>query len=155
MPVRYSTRHLALLFLLSAQTFALNVLWHNGVYALGIVCFGPGFWGGGDEAVFFILALFFVPTGFAVGAVGRAWQWAVVEPIDGMSTRGIHLPNTWPYFIPFSNYRWLWKFSRGIEVITDRRIRAAGVFAAVFFLGIIGFVIVRTIVQRRSNWVAV
>jgi hypothetical protein len=60
-----------------------------------------------------------------------------------MKVKGIQLPATWGYFAPFASYGWLWKFSKGIEAITERRIRAAGVFASVFFLGIIGFVIIR------------
>ena len=151
MPKKYSPKHFALLFLLSAQTLALSVLWHNGVYALGIVCFGPEFWDSGDEAVFFIIALFVVPTGFVLGAIGRLWTWAVVQPIDKMKTRGIHLPNARPYFAPLGNYAWLWQFSKGIEAITERKIRTTGAFALVFFLGIIGLVITQRIIQRQLS----
>jgi hypothetical protein len=44
---------------------------HNLVYALLILWFGEDFWGsGGDEPVFFILAIIVCPIGFLVGAVG-------------------------------------------------------------------------------------
>ncbi len=151
-PKKYSPKHFLLLLWLSGQALILDVMLHNGIYALGIVCFGPGFWE--DEALFFILATIVVPTGLIAGAFGGLWDWCVTQPIEEMSAKGIQLPTTWGYFAPFASYGWLWKFSKGIEVITARRIRAAGVFASVFFLGIIGFVIIKAVIQRRLAKVA-
>lgn len=149
-PKKYSPKHFLLLLWLSAQAFLLGIALHGAVYALFILCFGWGFWDRfGDEPVFFIIALLVVPAGIVVGAVGRIWEWCVVKPIEEMKAKGVQLPTTWRYFAPFGSYVWLWKFGKGIEAITDRRIRAAGVFAAVFFLGIIGFVIIKSIIQRR------
>ena len=146
-PKKYSSKHFLLLLWLSGQAFILDVVIHNAVYALGIVCFGPGFWE--DEALFFILAIIVVPAGLVAGAFGRLWDWCITQPVEQMKVKGIQLPTTWRYFAPFSTYAWLWKFSKGIEAITDRRIRAAGVFASVFFLGIIGFLIIRYAIHRR------
>jgi len=148
-PRKYSPKHFLLLLWLSGQAFILDVVTHNGVYALGIALFGWGFWGQGDEPVFFIIALIVVPAGVIVGAIGRVWEWAVAKPIEEMKAKGIQLPTTWRYFAPFGSYGWLWKFSKGIEAITDRRIRAAGVFASVFFLGFLGFVIIQYTIRRR------
>ena len=149
MPEKYSTKHFLLLLWLTAQAFLLGVMLHNGIYALFTGIFGRGFWGQGDEPVFFIVALFVVPAGVIAGIVGRVWEWAVVKPIEKMKDKGIRLPGNWQYFAPVGSYAWLWKFGKGIEAMTERRIRAAGVFAAVFFLGIIGFVIIQSIIQRR------
>ncbi len=146
-----------LLLWLTAQAFLLGIILHNGIYALGIACFGWGFWETfvvTDEPVFFVIALLVVPAGVVAGTIGRVWEWCVVQPINVMKTKGIQLPNTWPYFAPIGSYVWLWKFGKGIEAITDRRIRAGGVFCLVFFLGIIGFVITRAIIQRRLARVA-
>ena len=140
-PRKYSFKHFLLLLWLSGQALILDIVLHNGIYALGIVCFGWGFWE--DEALFFILATVVVPAGLVAGAFGRLWDWCVTQPIEQMKAKGIQLPTTWGYFAPFASYGWLWKFSKGIEVITARRIRAAGVFASVFFLGFLGFVIIR------------
>jgi len=153
-PKKYSPKHFLLLLWLTGQAFLLGVMLHNGVYALFIGIFGWGFWGQGDEPVFFFIALFLVPAGVVVGAIGRVWEWCVVQPINVMKTKGIQLPSDWRYFAPIRCYAWLWKFSKGIEVITDRRMRAGGAFALVFFLGIIGFVITRAIIQRRLARVA-
>jgi len=153
-PEKYSPKHFLLLLWLTAQAFLLGIALHAAIYALAIVCFGWGFWGQGDEPVFFIIALIVVPAGVIAGAIGRVWEWCVAQPIGEMKAKGVQLPSDWRYFAPFSTYAWLWKFGKGIEAITDRRIRAAGVFASVFFLGIIGFVIIRAAVQRRLSRVA-
>jgi hypothetical protein len=146
-PRKYSSKHFLLLLWLSGQALILDVVMHNAVYALGIVCFGPGFWE--DEALFFILAILIVPAGLVAGAFGRLWDWCITQPVEQMKVKGIQLPTTWGHFAPFASYGWLWRFSKGIEAITDRRIRAAGVFASVFFLGIIGFIIIRYTTHRR------
>jgi len=142
-PGKYSPKHFLLLLWLSGQAFLLDVMLHNGIYALGIACFGWGFWGEGDEPVFFILTTIVVPAGLVAGAFGRLWDWCVTQPVEQMKAKGVQLPTTWGYFAPFASYGWLWKFGKGIEAITARRIRAAGVFAAVFFLGFLGLVIIR------------
>ena len=46
------------------------ILLHNAVYGLLIHFFGEGFWNGGDEPFFFILAVIVCPLGFLTGAVG-------------------------------------------------------------------------------------
>jgi len=43
---------------------------HNLVYALAISAFGAGFWNGGDEPFFFIMAIIICPIAFLSGAVG-------------------------------------------------------------------------------------
>jgi hypothetical protein len=149
-PRKYSPKHFLLLLWLSGQAFLINFMLHNGVYALGIFLFGWDFWGGlGDEPVFFLTALIIVPAGLVAGAFGRLWDWCITQPVEEMKVKGIQLPTTWGYFAPFASYGWLWKYSKGIEAITYRRIRAAGVFAAVFFLGIIGFIIIRYTMHHR------
>ncbi len=60
-------------FLLTAASAAgvfVFILLHNAVYGLFIYFFGEGFWNGGDEPFFFIMALIVCPLGFLVGAIG-------------------------------------------------------------------------------------
>jgi len=54
----------------SAAGFFVSFLLHNAIYALFIYFFGEGFWSGGDEPFFFIMAVFVCPLGFLVGAIG-------------------------------------------------------------------------------------
>jgi hypothetical protein len=151
-PQKYSPKHFLLLLWLTAQAFLLGIVLHNALYALfwHFVC--GLLWGkvcAGDEPVFFIIALCLVPAGFIVGAIGRVWEGAVVGPIEKMKAKGIQLPGDWRYFAPIGCYIWLWRFGKGIEAITEGRMGARRVFAAVFLLGVIGFVIVHAIIQRR------
>ena len=46
------------------------ILLHNVVYGVFIHFFGKGFWKGGDEPFFFIMALIVCPLGFLVGLIG-------------------------------------------------------------------------------------
>ena len=96
-----------------------------------------------------MIAIFVVPAGFVLGAIGRMWDWAVVKPIEEMRDKGVHLPTAWRYFAPIGCCAWMWKFSKGVEVVTEGRMGARRVFVAVTILGIIGFVITRWITQRR------
>jgi hypothetical protein len=156
-PERYSPRHYLLLLWHSVQSGALAFGLHGALYALfwhlacrlifGYVC-------AGDEPVFFIILLIVVPAGFIAGAVGRLWGWAVVQPMEEMRARGIQVPSLARYFTPIGSYIWLWRFGEGIEAITGRRIRATGVFASVFFLGVVGFIIIRAALQSRLSRVA-
>lgn len=151
-PQKYSPKHFLLLLWLTAQAFLLGIVLHNALYALfwHFVC--GLLWGkvcAGDEPVFFIIALCLVPAGFIVGAIGRMWDWAVVKPVEEMKAKGIQPPSDWRYFAPIGCYIWLWRFGKGIEAITEGRMGARRVFAAVFFLGVIGFVIIQAIIQRQ------
>jgi len=148
-PEKYSPKHFLLLLWLTGQAFLIGIALHNAIYALGILCFGWGFWGQGDEAVFFMIALFVVPAGVVVGAIGRVWDWCVTQPVEQMKAKGIQLPSDWRYFAPLASYAWLWRFSKGIAAVTGGRVRAKAVFAAVFLLGILGFVFVRHYIERR------
>ena len=155
LPERYSPQHYLLLLWHSVQSGAVAFVLHGALYALfwhlacrlifGHVC-------AGDEPVFFIILLIVVPAGFVAGVVGRLWQWAVVQPMEEMESRGIRVLASARYFTPIGSYIWLSKFAKGVEAITNRRIRAGGVFAAVFFLGIVGFVVIRSVIRRSLKW---
>jgi hypothetical protein len=54
----------------SAAGVLVSVLLHNLVYWLFEYFAGADFWNGGDEPVFFIMALVVCPLGFLVGVVG-------------------------------------------------------------------------------------
>ena len=153
-PEKYSPKHFLLLLWLTAQAFLVGVVLHNGFYGLGMIAghIAPlSYLLEGLHVAFFFIAIPIAPAGIVVGAIGRVWEWAVVQPIEEMKARGIQLPARWPYFAPIGSYIWLWKFGKGVETITERRIRASGVFAAVFFLGMVGFFIIRRAIQYHRK----
>jgi len=133
------------------------VLLHNLVYGLFIHFFGAGFWdriGLGDEPFFFIMATLVCPLGFLVGAVGSIWLWSVLEPKDVMNAKGAEIPTAWLSIIPIAGYIWWWRFCKGVDMISEGRMSAPGAFCLVFFLGIIGTVIIRIIMRSALHNVA-
>jgi hypothetical protein len=46
------------------------IILHNLIYGVAIHFFGEGFWNGGDESFFFIMAVIVCPLGFLVGFIG-------------------------------------------------------------------------------------
>ena len=146
-PEIYSARHFMLLLWLSVQAFILCVILHNAFYAL--FWYAVPLFETGDEPVFFTIAFTVDPAGFVAGAVSRFWRWAVTEPANQMAEQSYNLPSGIRYFLPVGSYVWLWKFGRGVELLTRRRIRAGGVFCAVFFLGVLGLAIIRRAMQSR------
>jgi hypothetical protein len=153
-PERYSPQHYLLAFWHSVQTGALAFGLHGALYALFWHLACRLVWGhvcAGDEPVFFIVLLFVVPAGFILSAVGRLWEWAVVRTVREIEAEGIRLPDSARYFTPIGSYVWLWKFSKGVAMITRNRVTAGGAFCAVFFLGVIGFFIIRGAVQYHAG----
>ena len=67
-------RGLLRVFLLTAGAslvgFPVFSFLHNAVYGALIHFFGEGFWKGGDEPFFFIIAVIICPLGFIVGIIG-------------------------------------------------------------------------------------
>lgn len=55
---------------ISAALIPICAILHNVVYGLCMMWFGRDFWKGGDEAVFFILAIFVFPAMFVLGTTG-------------------------------------------------------------------------------------
>ncbi len=65
----------------SAVGIPLSAILHNLVYALGLYFFGQEFWGepgpgGGDEPVFFFLAIIVFPLLLIVSSLAGTWIYA-------------------------------------------------------------------------------
>jgi len=62
-------------FLIIVAWFVAVIL-HNIVYGLGIYFWGENFWGvNGDEAFFFIIAIFVIPVYFLISVVYSLIKW--------------------------------------------------------------------------------
>lgn len=72
--IRFVEKSLLKKFLLttgaSLTGIPIFIFLHNAVYGVFMHFFGQDFWKGGDEPVFFILALIVCPIGFLVGTAG-------------------------------------------------------------------------------------
>jgi len=68
-----------------------------------------------------------------------------------MNTRGAAIPTALLLLIPFANLYWLWKFSKGVEHVTNGRMSAAAGFLLCLFLEIIGFAIIQAQLNEVAN----
>ena len=72
--VKYAEKGLLKKFLLTTGASVIGIpvfiILHNLVYGACIHFFGEGFWNGGDEPFFFIMAVIVCPLGFLVGFIG-------------------------------------------------------------------------------------
>ncbi len=75
--------------------------------------------------------------------------WLVTTKIQ-MNTKGAQIPTAWLLIIPLVNIYWLWKFSEGVELVTNKGMQTAVAFLLVWILDIIG----PGIVQNELNKVA-
>ena len=56
---------------------------------------------------------------------------------------GAKIPTCWLLIVPIVNFYWMWKFSEGIEYVTNKRVEGTMTFLAILFLGVIGMAIVQ------------
>ena len=75
--------------------------------------------------------------------------WYVVTKNE-MNTKGAQIPTAWLIIIPFVNIWWYWKFSEGVELVTNKGMGAAVAFLLLWLLGTIG----EAIIQNELNKVA-
>lgn len=73
-----------------------------------------------------------------------------VRTKNEMNTKGAQIPTAWLSIVPFVSYFWLWKFSEGVEVVTNKEMGTWTAFLLLYFLGIIGM----AIIQDKLNQVA-
>ena len=73
-----------------------------------------------------------------------------VSTKNEMNAKGANIPTAWLLIIPVANWFWLWKFSEGVELVTNKAMGAGSAFVLLLFLGTIG----GAIVQSNLNKVA-
>jgi hypothetical protein len=75
---------------------------------------------------------------------------------NAMKRLGAQIPTAWLIIVPFVNIWWLWKYSKGVELVTGGRIASVMAFWLVFLLEIAGFGFVGcALLQNEFNRVAV
>ena len=67
-----------------------------------------------------------------------------------MNAKGADIPTAWLMIIPIAGWFWIWHFSKGVEVVTNKGMGAGTAFLLLIFLGTIG----GAIVQSNLNKVA-
>lgn len=82
-----------------------------------------------------------------LGIYSLVW---LVSTKNQMNTKGAQIPTAWLLIIPFANIYWYWKFSEGVELVTNEKMGTGVAFLLMWFLGIIGM----AIIQSELNKVA-
>ena len=68
-----------------------------------------------------------------------------------MNAKGAQIPTVWLIIIPFVNIWWYWKFSEGVEIVTNKGMETVIAFLLIYLLGVIG----EAIIQNELNKVAI
>ena len=92
-------------------------------------------------AVFFLTLLTF-------GIYGIVWQ---VKTKNEMNKLGAEIPTAWLIIVPFVSIYWLWKYSEGVEKVTNGSLSAVLAFVLQFLLGIIGASIIQNDFNKLSG----
>ena len=78
--------------------------------------------------------------------------WMVVTK-NGMKSRGADIPTAWLIIIPFVNLWWEWKFSQGVEKVTNGGMTAPIAFLLLWILGMIGGAIIQSELNKVADQV--
>lgn len=90
-----------------------------------------------------LFAVFILPF-VTFGVYGVVWA---VKTKGEMNRLGAKIPTAWLLLIPFVNFYWYYKYSEGVEQITNHKMSTVVVFLLEIFLGVIG----NTILQSEFN----
>jgi len=75
--------------------------------------------------------------------------WLVSTKLE-MNQRGADIPTAWLLIIPFVNIYWLWRWSQGVEKVTNNALGAVPAFLLCWFLGFIGTAITQSYFNKVS-----
>ncbi|MFC2027341.1 zinc-ribbon domain-containing protein [Chloroflexota bacterium] len=75
------------------------------------------------------------------------YYWYVMTKLE-MNASGTKIPTAWLIIIPIINFWWMWKFSEGIEQVTQGRMTGPIAFLLLFFLGLIGGAIIQDTLNK-------
>lgn len=82
------------------------------------------------------------------GIYGLYWE---VKTKGEMNARGAAIPTAWLIIIPFVNIWWLWKYSEGVEKVTNGKMSTVIAFVLLFVLGYIGAGVIQDSFNKVSG----
>jgi hypothetical protein len=68
-----------------------------------------------------------------------------------MNAKGAQIPTVWLQLVPIANYIWWWRFSEGVELVTNRGMSATTAFLLVLFLNVIGLAIIQSSLNKVAT----
>ncbi len=76
--------------------------------------------------------------------------WSVLTKRE-MVALGAQIPTAWLIIVPVANIWWTWKYSAGVEKVTNSENNTAVVFLLLFLLGVIGIAIVQSFFNKIAE----
>lgn len=76
--------------------------------------------------------------------------WAVWTKNE-MNAKGVQTPTAWLIIVPIANFYWWWRFSEGVERVTNRGMSAITAFLLVLFLSVIGLAIIQSSLNKVAT----
>lgn len=82
------------------------------------------------------------------GIYGIYWE---VKTKGELNAKGATIPTAWLIIIPIVNYYWLWKYSEGVEKVTNGKMSGVIAFILLALLGSIGAAIIQDEFNKVST----
>ncbi len=60
-----------------------------------------------------------------------------------MNPMGAGIPSPWLLIVPLANIFWIWKFCKGVEIVSGKKLSGAAAFCLLIFLGVIGMAVIQ------------
>lgn len=92
------------------------------------------------------IAVFFFSL-ITFGIYSIVW---LVKTKDEMNRLGADIPTAWFLIVPFANIWWYWKYSGGVEKITQKNLSQVVSFILLFLLSSIGMAIIQDSFNKIS-----
>lgn len=82
------------------------------------------------------------------GLYGIYW---IVKTKSEMNAQGANVPTAWLIIIPIVSIWWLWKFSEGVDHVTNGAMSAGVTFLLLWLLSLIGMAIVQSALNKVAR----
>lgn len=94
------------------------------------------------------------PIAVAVLAVITFGVYAIywiVKTKEEMNQRGADIPTAWLIIVPFVNIWWLWKYSEGVEKVTNAQLSTVISFILLFVLDVVGMAVIQNSFNKHTS----
>lgn len=82
------------------------------------------------------------------GIYGIYWE---VTTKGEMVAQGADIPTAWLIIVPFANIYWLWKWSAGVEKVTNTQLSGVLAFVLMYLAGPIGAAIIQDSFNKSAG----
>lgn len=89
---------------------------------------------------------------FSIITLGIYQLFWFITTKNAMKRLGADIPTAWLIIVPFVNIWWLWRYSKGVQLVTNEHVSAIMAFWLVFLLEVCGFgTVASALLQNEFN----